>query len=162
MHTSGPVDWITAGAVGEIGARTFLIQFSSDAGSTCLIAEKEQIAALGRYIDALLTEAGEPAIDTNVAVDAPPVRADLEVNLRAMEIGMGVTSAGVGFRFICTDDEGAEQVVELECTRMQARLMGARALADVDAGRPLCEVCGLPIEPQGHDCPARNGHHTGP
>ena len=28
----------------------------------------------------------------------------------------------------------------------------------VNEGRPLCQLCGLPMDPDGHKCPASNGH----
>jgi len=33
-----------------------------------------------------------------------------------------------------------------------------RARALVQAGRPICRTCGLPIDADGHPCPGTNGH----
>jgi predicted amidophosphoribosyltransferase len=30
----------------------------------------------------------------------------------------------------------------------------------VAAGRPICSMCGQPIDPEGHFCPRKNGHRT--
>jgi glutamate synthase domain-containing protein 1 len=42
----------------------------------------------------------------------------------------------------------------------QARAFVLHALAVVAEGRPLCQLCGLPIDPSGHICPASNGHRS--
>jgi hypothetical protein len=42
--------------------------------------------------------------------------------------------------------------------RDQVRTFVLHAQAIVDEGRPLCQLCGLPIDPSGHACPASNGH----
>ena len=55
------------------------------------------------------------------------------------------------------DDEEGE-VVRIALTREQAAAFAIRATALVEAGRPPCPLCGLPLDPSGHDCPRTNGH----
>jgi len=43
-------------------------------------------------------------------------------------------------------------------TRPQAAAFVERARSLVQAGRPICRTCGLPIDPDGHPCPGTNGH----
>lgn len=43
-------------------------------------------------------------------------------------------------------------------TRPQAAAFVERARSLVQAGRPSCRLCGLPIDPDGHTCPGTNGH----
>jgi hypothetical protein len=43
-------------------------------------------------------------------------------------------------------------------TRPQAAAFVERARALVQAGRPSCRLCGLPMDPDGHTCPGTNGH----
>jgi uncharacterized repeat protein (TIGR03847 family) len=38
------------------------------------------------------------------------------------------------------------------------RALARHAAAIVAAGRPICVLCGRPIDPEGHFCPKRNGH----
>jgi uncharacterized repeat protein (TIGR03847 family) len=52
------------------------------------------------------------------------------------------------------DDEG----IRFRLRRDQARAFVLHAVAIVDEGRPTCQLCGLPIDPEGHNCPASNGH----
>jgi uncharacterized repeat protein (TIGR03847 family) len=39
----------------------------------------------------------------------------------------------------------------------QMLAFAAKSLELVASGRPLCPVCGLPIDPEGHLCPRKNG-----
>jgi uncharacterized repeat protein (TIGR03847 family) len=48
--------------------------------------------------------------------------------------------------------------VQFHLRRDQVRAFILHALAVVAEGRPLCQLCGLPIDPEGHICPASNGH----
>jgi uncharacterized repeat protein (TIGR03847 family) len=52
------------------------------------------------------------------------------------------------------DDEGIRFLLR----RDQVRAFVLHAVAIVDEGRPTCQLCGLPIDPEGHNCPASNGH----
>ena len=60
------------------------------------------------------------------------------------------------------DDEGIEPgtwaVARIPLTREQAAAFAIRATRLVEAGRPPCPLCGLPLDPSGHDCPRTNGH----
>jgi hypothetical protein len=38
--------------------------------------------------------------------------------------------------------------------------MALHALEVVAAGRPRCQFCGYPLEPENHICPAMNGHRS--
>jgi uncharacterized repeat protein (TIGR03847 family) len=55
------------------------------------------------------------------------------------------------------DPEGPDLLrVNLSAGAVEAFARHAEAL--VAAGRPLCPMCGQPLDPQGHLCPRRNGH----
>jgi uncharacterized repeat protein (TIGR03847 family) len=43
-------------------------------------------------------------------------------------------------------------------TTASARAFARRARTLVAAGRPLCPLCGLPLDADGHVCPRQNGH----
>ena len=43
-------------------------------------------------------------------------------------------------------------------SRPQAAAFVERARSLVQAGRPSCRLCGLPMDPDGHTCPGTNGH----
>ena len=48
MRDLGPIDHFRAGAVGEPGRRTFLLEVGTLAGTEWFVLEKEQVAALAR------------------------------------------------------------------------------------------------------------------
>jgi uncharacterized repeat protein (TIGR03847 family) len=43
-------------------------------------------------------------------------------------------------------------------TREQMRSLARHGAEVVGHGRPRCQLCGNPIDPEGHQCPALNGH----
>ena len=54
-------------------------------------------------------------------------------------------------------DEG-DDTLELTLTKEWAGALAIAVTRLVDAGRPLCPLCGGPLDPRGHDCPRTNGH----
>jgi uncharacterized repeat protein (TIGR03847 family) len=44
----------------------------------------------------------------------------------------------------------------------QMRILARHAIQVVNAGRPVCELCGEPMDPEGHFCARRNGHPPPP
>ena len=48
--------------------------------------------------------------------------------------------------------------VRLWATREQMLALARHGAAVAERGRPKCRYCGNPIDPQGHMCPAMNGH----
>jgi uncharacterized repeat protein (TIGR03847 family) len=55
------------------------------------------------------------------------------------------------------DDEETEgYVARIYATRPQVRAMAAKGAEAVAAGRPLCPLCDMPMDPSGHRCPRWN------
>lgn len=158
-----PVDRITAGAVGEPGERVFYIQARAGGRLLTLLAEKEQVQVLAATLDRLvesLTErpdAPEPP-DEALELEEPLVpewRAgaiSLEYDEDADRIAVVVEEA------LPEESDQEPSRVRLVATREQLRAMARRALEICAAGRPRCQLCGFPIDPEGHTCPALNGH----
>ncbi len=48
--------------------------------------------------------------------------------------------------------------VRFWATREQMLSLARHGAAVCAAGRPRCQLCGNPIDPEGHQCPALNGH----
>lgn len=55
-----------------------------------------------------------------------------------------------------TDDEEEGYVARIYATRLQVRAMAAKGAEAVAAGRPLCPLCDMPMDPAGHRCPRWN------
>jgi uncharacterized repeat protein (TIGR03847 family) len=52
-------------------------------------------------------------------------------------------------------------VLRVRITPGAARAFAQRAAKIVQAGRPPCPLCGLPLDTEGHVCPRQNGHRVG-
>jgi uncharacterized repeat protein (TIGR03847 family) len=158
----GPAERIVAGAVGQPGRRRFYLQIHTGGRSTSLLAEKQQVAALAEQGLAILAERGvtseQAAVDRLVAAGLP-VEDPGEGNerFRIGEIAISLGAAELLTVEITSIDE--DDAVSFVIAPEQFRAMARVALEVVARGRPLCQWCQLPIDPAGHRCPARNGHH---
>ena len=50
------------------------------------------------------------------------------------------------------------ETLRLLATREQMLALSRHGAAVAERGRPTCQFCGNPIDPEGHACPAMNGH----
>ena len=50
------------------------------------------------------------------------------------------------------------ELLRLWASREQMFALSRHAATVVDRGRPTCQFCGNPLDPEGHACPAMNGH----
>jgi uncharacterized repeat protein (TIGR03847 family) len=55
-----------------------------------------------------------------------------------------------------SDEEEEGYVARIYATRPQVRAMAAKGAEAVAAGRPLCPLCDMPMDPAGHRCPRWN------
>lgn len=171
------VERITAGAVGEPGERTFFLQAREGDRTVTILVEKEQVELLGTSILEILAtvgrETGEGPPSDELGLEPP-----LEPLWRAGRLSIGyaeerdlmlleieelvepedendVEPEGEG----SPEDEGPEPGrVRLWATREQMLALARHGAAVAERGRPKCRYCGNPIDPQGHMCPAMNGH----
>ncbi len=166
----------TADFTGEPGQRTFFLQARSEEGGVfTYLVEKQQVMVLAEKLRELLVLldqsdsilAANPARDPAFKLEPP-----LEPDWRVGTIGLSYDE--VGDRVVVSlqpvqESAEPEEVgpPELEdfavrylLRRDQVRAFVLHALAVVGEGRPLCQLCGLPIDPEGHLCPASNGHRV--
>jgi uncharacterized repeat protein (TIGR03847 family) len=163
-------DVFTADYVGEPGERTFYLQFRTESATSTLLLEKEQVAVLADKLRELLVLvdssdtvlASTPARDPALALSSP-----LEPEWRVGAMGLAYEEDSDRILIVVQqasteteDNEDEETGVRLAVRRDQARSFVLHALAVVAEGRPLCQLCGLPIDPSGHICPASNGHRS--
>jgi uncharacterized repeat protein (TIGR03847 family) len=57
---------------------------------------------------------------------------------------------------LTADDETEGYIARIYATRPQVRAMAAKGAEAVAAGRPLCPLCDMPMDPSGHRCPRWN------
>jgi uncharacterized repeat protein (TIGR03847 family) len=170
LYDLNPVTWITAGAVGHPGQRTFYIQARQGTNLVTLLAEKEQVQALAIGIEQLLDvlaakrPEGEPATKMLSEADLALLE-PLDAVFRVGDLGLGYDEQRdllvlVAQELLEEEEQKKRQpvIARFWATPAQMRALSCHAANVVAAGRPLCPLCGLPIDPAGHICPKRNGH----
>ena len=155
-------DRFTAGAVGEPGARIFYLQAVEGSAVVSLRLEKQQVAALGQYLQGVLNDL--PV----VTPEELPEDMDLvEPVLPEWVVGtLSVAYDGAEDRIVLQadelvdeeDDEDLGSHARFHLTRAQVVAYCERAEELVASGRPPCPICGQPMDPEGHVCPRSNGH----
>lgn len=162
-----PVDRITADAVGEPGNRTFYLQARKDSDVVTIVLEKEQVRLLAASILEILQRVGrdtDPAAvpDAELALEEP-----VEGDWRAGRLSIGYQEERdlmvLDVEELLPEDEDAAEErapeeVRLWASREQMLALARHGADVVSAGRPTCQFCGHPIDPEGHWCPATNGH----
>jgi hypothetical protein len=159
MRDLGPAELLVAGALGEPGHRHFYIQVTAATETLWFPAEKQQVAALGSQALTLLAAAG---IQTDQA-SVESIRSELALRSPEAEqfqvggIQVAILESELIAMVITSPDE--DESVRFLVAPEQLAAMATVALEVVAAGRPLCPRCQLPMDPEGHRCPAVNGHH---
>ncbi|MBB5938825.1 DUF3090 domain-containing protein [Streptomyces zagrosensis] len=186
-----PPDRFVAGTVGLPGRRTFFLQATAAGRTTSVALEKAQVEALAERIDELLDEvvrrtggnAPVPAVAPSEMADAAPLDAPVEEEFRVgtmalawdgEEQRMVVEAQALVELEADTDEDLAEAeerllqddvngppMLRVRLTGTMARAFAKRALEVVNAGRPPCPLCSLPLDPEGHVCPRQNGYRRG-
>lgn len=163
-------DVFTADYVGRPGQRTFFIQSRTGTESVSFLAEKQQVALLAEKLREvlLLIDESDTIRSTTAARDpALALIEPAEPRWRVAAIGIGYDEGGDHVVVLVSqsapDESDDEEPAEDESFRFtlrrdQARAFVLHASAVVEEGRPLCQLCGLPMDPDGHICPASNGH----
>ncbi|MEA2705090.1 MAG: hypothetical protein QOD63_3035 [Actinomycetota bacterium] len=153
------VERLTVGTEGPPGKRIFYLQAATSAQVVTLRLEKTQVAALVAYLSALLSDLPTPT-DLPTEMDlVEPVLAEWVVG------SLGVTYDEGRDRILLLAEELVEEgedgaSIRLLATRAQVAALAVHGAALVAAGRPPCQLCGLPLDPEGHVCPRLNGHRS--
>ena len=188
----GPVERITAGAIGEPGERTFYLQAAQNRRVVSLTIEKQQAIWLAEGVERLFERLGQHVPEH--LVDLEPAEGDLSLlspivsRFRVSQMGMGIDESRRLVVLVVEggppredddddidlgEDPTAKRPVDEEgrpiprgrFTVSYDRMLAlARHAIDVAerGGRPRCPQCGEPMDPEGHFCARRNGHHRLP
>jgi uncharacterized repeat protein (TIGR03847 family) len=162
---------------GQPGERTFFIQARGEEGTFTYLVEKQQVAILAEKLREVLVLLDRTDTVSTVTPGRNPLlrlEAPIEPEWRVGTIGLSyeedVDLVSVSLRPVEEGEDPnlpAEEEVEEEflvrylLRREQVRDFVLHSLAVIGEGRPLCQLCGLPMDPDGHNCPASNGHRTG-
>lgn len=163
-------DVFTADYVGEPGERSFYLQARSAHVMYSFALEKQQVAVLAEKLQELIllidtddtVKGATPARDPALALEQP-----IEPEFRIGTMGLAyeepedrvvVLAQPVEVVEEETLEDEEDEGIRILLRRDQARAFVLHARAIVEEGRPTCQLCGLPMDPAGHACPASNGH----
>ncbi|MEA3337246.1 MAG: DUF3090 domain-containing protein [Chloroflexota bacterium] len=165
-----PCSRLTVGTVGPPGQRTFYLQGMKDRNVISLVIEKEHARALAEGIDELLKEVQEQyppdyiAEETKFNMDLlDPVSAEFRVGRLGLGYDADEDLLVVFVQEIGEEEESPESdamVGRFWASREQMGALSRHAKKIAAAGRPICALCGEPIDPDGHFCPPSNGHQV--
>lgn len=165
-----PVSRITVGAIGEPGQRTFYLQARKGGTLLTLVCEKEQVHNLCLALQGLLEELSEKypqgakfrPLNENMDLEQP-----FTPEFRAGRMGLVYDDKRDLIGLVVVElvppevDPEEATVARFFFTRAQADALSRHGLDVVARGRPICPLCGRPMNPDGSVdgfCPRRNGH----
>lgn len=163
-----PTDELSVAAVGPSGARTFYLVARAAGERVTLACEKLHVQGLVLRIQQVMEAQG-----IGSGFEPFPTRALPEVGEAAWRIG----ELGLGFHeskrlFVIVARElvearepaeaaeaggGEAATARFWVTAERVRAFARQAEQVLSSGRPICTYCGLPMDPDGHHCPASNG-----
>lgn len=158
---------LTAGYTGQPGDRTFFVQAADEVTLVTVLVEKGQVAGIAELLSQLLARVDDaPASDWDR--DAMELRRPIEPRWRVGGIQVGLDPERGRFlleldELVAEDDDGdpltEPRELRVWASQDQARRLAAHAEDVIGQGRPRCELCGRPTDPDGsHVCPSTNGH----
>jgi uncharacterized repeat protein (TIGR03847 family) len=166
-----PVDRITTDAVGPPGERTFYLQARKGDELVTVMVEKQQVQLLSASILEILARVGK---ETGLGPDEEEMELEEPVDprWRAGRLSIGYLDDRDLLlleveELLDEDDDGVEKEekeeregerLRLWATPAQMLSLSRHGAAVCARGRPPCQFCGNPLDPEGHICPAMNGH----
>jgi uncharacterized repeat protein (TIGR03847 family) len=171
-----PADTFTTGTIGEPGNRIFMMQATMGPLIQTWTLEKEHVAAMARGGYELLAQIGEhemtrellgkgaigsstPEFIDSMALkpDEPAFRVD--GNTIVMRYDQQRNMIEVTFAEMVETVLGSPATVSIWVAPRQLAAFGIQGMKVVAQGRPICPLCGHPMDQGGHLCPASNGHN---
>jgi uncharacterized repeat protein (TIGR03847 family) len=159
-----PVDRITADAVGSPGERAFYLQARQGTDLVTVMVEKQQVQLLSASILEILSrvglETGQGPPEEEMELEEP-----VDPIWRAGRLSIGYLEDR-GLLLLEVEElvpEEEEESRDADKLRLwaspeQMLSLSRHGAAVCERGRPACQFCGNPLDPEGHVCPAMNGH----
>ena len=164
FHEFDEVDTFTVGTIGQPGARTFYVQVRADDQRITIKCEKQQTAAIAQYLRKVLADLPPP--DDRPIPGAMKMVEPVHPVFTLGPIGLGFDRSNdrilLQLEELGEVDEEGEPLdvnrghVRIYITRSQASAFADHADTVIESGRPDCEWCGSPIDPDGHYCARMN------
>jgi len=177
----GPAETLGAEAIGQPGQRRFRIFARSRLGSAVMWMEKEQLNHLSLIVDRFLAQLTQGQVLRTEAQAGGIQAAALQMpgdfplppdhDFQVAELRINYDERRSMFQLVAVpleilmepgqepmariDEEGA---VSFLFTTRQAQALTNTISIIVPAGRPVCPLCGTPLDGSPHTCVRQNGH----
>ncbi|MCL4859716.1 MAG: DUF3090 family protein [Caldilineaceae bacterium] len=167
-----PVQYIVADAVGEPGNRTFFLQARAGGSPISVVLEKQEVGQLAVAILQLLEELEKQYPHLRQTTSShKQLRPEhpMEPIFRVGQLSIGYHEEDdmiwiIAKALVINDvgevadlDSDEIPAIRFVATRDQMRAMSEHALEVISQGRPVCPLCGRPIDRNGHFCARTDG-----
>ncbi len=156
---------IDAEAIGRPGDRRFRILVRSTSSSASVWMEKQQLAGIGTWFEETLQRLDKEKQSNDPDVEPASINEPFDLEFHVSQVGLGYIEAEDVFALQLFDVAQAQrrrQTPTLRCflSRGQSRVLSRKIARVIAGGRPICPLCEMPMEPEGHVCPRSNGHYA--
>ena len=173
IYRHEPATRFIVSAIGEPGQRQFFLQVKSAAGLNAVTLEKGQVIALTERFEDLVKELrrGKLATAADLAIPATlddqpmelPIESDFTVGVISItwennNVVVNMQAASQEDELLIDDIDFGPDLIVANLKINQVKGFCDRANLVVNAGRPACPFCALPVDPLGHLCPRANGY----
>lgn len=172
LYDLNPVQHIIADAIGEPGQRTFFLQARAGSQLVSVVLDKQEVGSLAVSVLQLLEELekihpGLPTIARSKKTVHPEHPMDPLFRVGQLSFGYDEDEDMIWLiaKALMVNEEN--QVVDpsrddvpgvrFVANREQMRVMSEHALEVIGQGRPVCPLCGRPIDRNGHFCARTDG-----
>ncbi len=162
MSPGGDAQLLRAEALGEPGHRRFRLVTVIDGETFVLWMEKQQVQALGLALEQLVEHLppspGFGVGDPTAVIDEDTLH-QFRVGRIEIAFDESVGQIVLAAHDIEQDDDVARPSLTIRISREIGRSLSEEAAELVSKGRPICPMCGSPMEVgKTHVCPQQNGH----
>jgi uncharacterized repeat protein (TIGR03847 family) len=157
---------VDAQAFGQAGQRTFRVRLLAEQGqSASLWMEKEHLQALSLALKQMLAQLDFDQEMPGAEIDEFPVVADHD--FRVGRLGMGYYAADssviiYAYEIGAAAGDEDEATLRVRITQGQSSSLIAKLDEIIAGGRPVCPLCGMAMDVEGHACVRTNGHSKQP
>jgi uncharacterized repeat protein (TIGR03847 family) len=135
---------------------------NSSGRNAAIWMEKQQLQGIGEWFAEMLKKLDEESPGSEPDVEPVAFGAIFDVELQVLQVALGYNEDSHLFTIQAFDAESSAGDPAFQCqfARGQCRVLIRTIERVIAGGRPVCPLCGQPMEPEGHVCPRSNGHFT--
>ena len=160
----GTARGIDAETFGKPGERTFRLRIiGASMESASLWMEKEQVQALSLALIQMLAQIGRQQQADEAGLSSFPDVADHDLRIGRMGIGFDPADQAIILQiFELGMEENDPPTLNVRLRPEHCASLNGQLMRIIASGRPVCPLCGSPIDAAGHMCVRANGHSKQP